>query len=167
MKIELGGGLNPRGEGFINLDRKTPADIITDFELAQLPFADDSVIEVYSAHCLEHVSNLVGILADILRVCTVGAPVELRFPYWLQSMAMCYDHKHTISAEQVAIWCDHPQWDFHTSRKRFVLRSTNYIRGNAYSELRPLFPMMNDEQVAKYIPNCCHEVRFYLNVVER
>ena len=71
MKLEIGGGNTPRGEGFVNLDCLPCADIAIDLEKDPLPFADDSVDEVYSAHCLEHVNNAVGVLAEVLRVCKV------------------------------------------------------------------------------------------------
>jgi predicted SAM-dependent methyltransferase len=167
MKIELGGGANPKRNGFINLDRLHIADTVVDFELGALPYADDTVDSVYSAHCLEHVRNLMGIVGEILRVCKIGASVEIRVPYWLQSMAMCYDHKHTISEDQIQIWCQHPQWDFPHSKKKLSLKNTVYVKGGAYDELRKLFPQMSEEQVMKYVPNCCHEVQFLLHVVSR
>lgn len=168
IKIELGGGKNPRGAPFLNIDRIPIANIVLDIEKAELPFSDDSVDEVYSAHCLEHISNLVGILKEILRVCHEHAIVELHFPHWLQSMAMCYDHKHVIGEQQVRIWCEHPGWDFPGSEKYFVLSQVHYVKESvAFNELRPLFPQMSDIQVCKYIPGCCHEVRFTLRVAKR
>ena len=43
MKLEIGGGNTPRGEGFVNLDCLPCADIAIDLEKDPLPFADDSV----------------------------------------------------------------------------------------------------------------------------
>lgn len=167
MKIEIGGGKTPRGDGFTNLDRLECADIQIDLERDTLPFEDDSVDEVYSAHCLEHVYNAVGVLREVLRVCKVGAPVELRFPHWLHEMANCLDHKHVISERQVRIWCEQSHLDFPDGNKRFDLLNVHYQIDVDHYELLPLLPGWTPDQVAKFIPNCCHEVRFSLQVVER
>ena len=165
MKIEIGGGNTPRGQGFVNLDCLPCADIAIDLEKDPLPFADDSVDEVYSAHCLEHVNNAVGVLGEVLRVCKVGASVELRFPHWLHPMASCSGHVHVLSDRQVEIWCNSPSSFWPTSSKQFVmLAPIHYQIDVAYHELRPAFPNLTDRQVAQFIPGCCHEIRCKLQV---
>jgi SAM-dependent methyltransferase len=165
MKIEIGGGTTPRGDGFINLDCLQCADIHINLETDPLPFDDDSVDEVYSAHCLEHVNNAVGVLVEVLRVCKLGAFVELRFPHWLHPMASCSGHVHVLSDRQVEIWCKQSGM-FWPGLKRFELVSPiHYQIDIAYHELRPAFPTLTDQQVAKYIPGCCHEIRCKLQVV--
>lgn len=164
IKIEIGGGTTPRGDGFINLDILPCADTRVDLEAGLLPFDDNSVDEVYSAHCLEHVNNAVGVLRDILRVCKVGASVELRFPHWLHPMASCSGHVHVLSDRQVKIWCEQPDSFWSGTGKRFSLLGIHYQIDVAFHELRPLFPQLTDDQVAKYIPGCCHEIRCKLKV---
>lgn len=168
MKIEIGGGNTPRGEGFVNLDILDCADICVDLENAILPFDSDSVDEVYTAHCLEHVNNAVIVLAEVLRVCRLGAAVEIRLPHWLHPMASCSGHVHVLSDRQVEIWCDQPQLFWPNVRKQFrLVEPIHYQIDIAYHELRPAFPSLTDRQVAKYIPGCCHEIRCKLEVVAR
>lgn len=167
MKIELGGGNNARGDGYLNLDRHSAADIQIDFENELLPFADDSVEAVYSAHCLEHVANFLGVLREVLRVCILGAPVEIRLPHWLHPMASCPGHLHVLSDRQVQIWCDMPEKFWPDFPKKFSLKNIHYQIDAVFDELRKAFPLLTDEQVAKYIPACCHEIRCLMEVVAR
>jgi predicted SAM-dependent methyltransferase len=167
MKIEIGGGTTPRGDGFINLDCLPCADIQLNLETDRLPFEDNSIDEAYSAHCLEHVTNAVGVLGEILRVCKAGAIVELRFPHWLHPMASCSGHVHVLSDRQVEIWCNQPKMFWPNTSKRFVFVSPiHYQIDVAFQELRKAFPALTDEQVAKYIPACCHEIRCKLQVID-
>jgi len=159
MKLEIGGGTTPRGDGFVNLDILPCADIQCDFENGKLPFDDNSVDEAYSAHCLEHVNNAIGVLREVLRVCKSGAPVELRFPHWLHPMASCSGHVHVLSDRQVEIWCNQPEKFWAGTGKRFELLGIHYQIDIAYHELRKAFPALTDKQVAKYVPGCCHEIR--------
>ncbi|MDE2426771.1 MAG: methyltransferase domain-containing protein [Elusimicrobia bacterium] len=167
MKIEIGGGRTPRGEGFVNVDILPCADVVIDLELGRLPFPSDSVDAAYTSHCLEHVNNAVGVLGELLRVCKIGAPVEIRVPHWLHPMACCSGHVHVLSDRQVEIWCNQPENFWPESPKRFALKGIHYQIDVAHHELRPLFPALTDEQVAKYIPGCCHEIRCSLEVVAR
>ena len=167
MKIEIGGGRTARGDGFVNLDQIPEADIVIDLESGVLPFADDSIDEVYSAHCLEHVQNAEKILAEILRVCKAGAPVELRFPHWLHPMASCPGHVHVISDRQVQIWCDATGYPMLSHGKGFELLGIHYQIDVAFAQLRKKFPMLTDEEVAQFIPSCCHEIRCKMKVVSR
>jgi len=167
VKIEIGGGATPRGDGFINLDKLDCADQQVDLEMCSLPFADDSVDEVYSAHCLEHVDNAVGVLGEILRICKVGSSVELRFPHWLHPMASCSGHVHVLSDRQVEIWCKQSSSFWPQSSKRFELVNIHYQIDVAFHELRQAFPTLTEHQVAKYIPSCCHEIRCKMKVVSQ
>ncbi len=165
-RIELGGGRTPR-EGFYNVDRRPLPEVqhCCDLESDPLPFADDSVEEVYSAHCLEHLRSHHHVLHEIVRVCRVGARVEIRVPYWLQSMSMCWDHACTISPAQVRHWAtDFVQDWFGGCTKRLKLLRTEYVPGETFNEAKDLFSWLSDDQVMRLIPDACHEVRFYFEV---
>jgi len=169
MKIEIGGGATPKGDGYVNIDILPCADIVFDLEdqSKKLPIENDSIEFVYSSHCLEHVRNAIGVLGEILRICKIGATVELRFPHWLHPMASCSGHVHVLSDRQVEIWCSQPDNFWKDSNKKFLLNHIHYQIDVAFHELRRHFSQLTDEQVAKYIPACCHEIRCYLTVVEK
>lgn len=165
-KIELGGGTRPRGEGFINMDILDCADIRCDLEKEDWPLPDSSVNEIYSSHFLEHIANTPRVLHEIVRVCRVGAHVEIRVPHWLQSMALCTDHKKTISPTQVRHWCQDfiDDW-WRGCKKRLKLIRTTYIPGEGFGEAKNLFGWLTDDQLMRFIPDACHEVRFEFTVI--
>lgn len=166
--VELGGGTNPKGDGWINVDvRALPGVVhVCNFESDRLPFADESVAQLYSAHCFEHVWNLKHLLHEVARVCKVGARFTMHVPHWNQSMAMCYDHKHTISERQVRHWCEEfvADW-FGGCSRRLALKRVEYVPGETFHEAKSLFPQMSDEQIMRFCPNSCHEIRVTMEVV--
>jgi hypothetical protein len=174
LRIELGGGRKPRRNGFINVDclDDPSVDVRVDFERigtegVRLPFDDDAVDEVYSSHCLEHVWPYKPLLHEIVRICRVGARVEIRVPHWNHSMALCNDHKHTLSPEQVAHWCNLyiDDW-WQGCLKRLRLAHTEFVPSTRFAEAKELFPQMTDEQIMRFIPDTCHENRFHFDVVK-
>lgn len=168
LKIEIGGGVTPTGRGFLNVDRLACADVALNLEGVKLPFEDDSVDEVYSSHCLEHIVAVVPLLTEILRVCKVGAAFELRVPHWLHPFTMCPDHKHVISDRQIQLWCDAPDWHWPQSRKVFALAEPiHYQIDVGVFEFEKMFPNVSREFLAKWMPGCSHEIRAKLKVVER
>lgn len=177
VRVELGGGKYPKGNGFINIDIQAMpgVDITCDFEkLAEagcdgehLPFPDNSVDEVYSSHCIEHVFPFKGFLHEIVRICRIGAIVEIWAPHWNHEMAMCNDHKHVVSHTQVVHWAKTaiPHW-FGNSPKRLEMHLEEFIKSPEFPEARALFPNMTDDQVLRFIPNACDQVRYQFLVMK-
>lgn len=171
LKVELGGGTKSL-PGFMNVDLLDLADVKMDLEqvgrgVRKLPFADDSVSEVYSSHCLEHVRVLHGVLQEICRVCHKGAKVTLITPHWGQSMAMCPGHVHTISEQMVDHWEDYAADWYGDSKKMLRLTGRSYRPTKHFSESKELFPHFTDEQVYRYIQNTCHDITHVFEVVDR
>lgn len=165
LKLELGGGSKPR-DGFVQIgftSTEYPIDLETvgkrSISKTPLPFEDDSVEEVYSAHCLEHVANLDGVLWEICRVCHNGARVEIHVPHYLHPDAMCPSHKHTIGENSVKGW---GKMDF--AGKRLDLVTTKYVASLSFDEAKELHPTWTDSQIMRYVPGACHELRFIFNV---
>lgn len=163
VKVEIGGGVNPKGMGFVNVDKLGCADVVLDLEGGALPFDTNSVDHLYSAHCLEHVKNCMKIFSEILRVCKVGADVEFHFPHWLHPLASVPGHHHVISDRMIRNLCN---YEWHWSHgKKFEWVDVHYQIEVPYHTLRDKFPQLSDQEVARFIPGCCHEVFFFLKVV--
>jgi SAM-dependent methyltransferase len=82
VKIDIGCGASKR-DGFIGIDI-APApgvDHVVDIIRDPLPFVDNSVEQVYSSHCFEHLSSPINILSEIGRVCKDNAIIEICVPY--------------------------------------------------------------------------------------
>lgn len=164
LKVELGGGDKPYGKGFIDIDRKSA--LKCDLEQDRLPFDNDTVAEVYSSHCLEHIRNLHHILQEIVRICKVGARVTIIVPHYLSSMAMCHDHKQVISPEQVDHWTNSAlDYWWNGCSKRLEHIKTTQIPSSHLSEAKKLFPHLTEEQLMRFIPNTAHEIKYELSVV--
>ena len=81
-KLNLGCGRDIK-EGYINVDmEKLPGvDIVANVEKG-LPIEDNSIDEVYTAHFLEHVYDLHGVIEEIYRICKDKAKVIIRVPHF-------------------------------------------------------------------------------------
>jgi SAM-dependent methyltransferase len=178
VKIELGGGDKPRGDGFLNLDLLPSADLHIDLAAiglsqAVLPFPDDSVAEVYSSHCLEHLPEIIGLLHELARVCRLGASVEIRLPHWLHDCALgggalptFGGHLHSYGPQY---WwrltnevCCGQYWP---GVKRLYLTHAHYEPESTLDEARALFPRWTDEQLMRLIPGTSHSVHWMFQVI--
>lgn len=168
LLVELGGGKNPRGAPWVNVDREPGADVVLDLERDPLPWPDASVGAVYSSHTLEHVVNLRHVLREIARVCRVGAAVEIRVPHWLSEMALCHDHKQTIGDEQVRHWCESAvDYWFGTAPRALRHVGTERVPSAYHAEASALFPRFTEEQLSRFVPDTFHENRYLFMVIDR
>lgn len=83
MKLDLACGIKKQ-PGFIGVDQY-PAegvDIIWDLNKYPYPFVDGSVDEIYCAHFIEHVDDLIKFMDELYRIMRVGATGVIIAPYW-------------------------------------------------------------------------------------
>lgn len=172
VRVELGGGSKAR-PGFLNVDLCDGADVKLDLQAvcngtAVLPWADGEVGEVYSSHCIEHLSELKRLLWEICRVCRAGSPVEIRVPHWNQSMALVDGHRHTWSETAVKQVCETcvPHW-WQGSPKRLKLLRAEKQPGERHQQALRIFGRlgMSAGDVMDLIPDTCHEVRYFFEVI--
>lgn len=166
-RIELGGGGRTGLPDRLNIDRLAGADLIWDFDRGSLPMATDTVSDLYTAHCLEHVLPVHEIVGEILRVCRIGARVEIRVPHWLHPMASCPGHHHIISDRQIHIWCNQPEAHPFPERKRLHLVHAHYQQDVAFNSFQKAFPGLHPAFLIQHMPGCCHEFRAVMEVRER
>jgi predicted SAM-dependent methyltransferase len=128
-KLDLACGNNKR-KGFIGIDRMpiNGVDIIWDLEEYPWPFVDNSVGEVYCAHFVEHVDDLIKFMNEMYRVCKNGATIHIVAPYYT-SVGASQDptHKRFIS-EQSFLYFD-ANWRKQTGLTQYPILSD--IRGKA------------------------------------
>lgn len=159
MKIELGGGTNPKGEGFVNYDIIQEAEVVCDFNKFPFPLEDDSVDEVYSSHCLEHLENPLKVFEEIIRICKIGAKVEIRVPHWNHALAMSPGHLHVISdvyMERVST----PGHNLYRSVNGKVLKRIHlHYEPELHFRIMKRLPILPSDFILKNFPNCCHETR--------
>lgn len=166
-RIELGGGGRTGLPDRLNIDKLAGADLVWDFDRGLLPMTPDTVSDLYTAHCLEHVQPVHEIVGEILRVCRIGARVEIRVPHWLHPMASCPGHHHVISDRQIQIWCSQPEAHPFPERKRLHLLHTHYQHDAAFDSFQKAFPHLHHDFLIQHMPGCCHEFRAVMEVRER
>jgi hypothetical protein len=164
MKLELGGGCRSRGDGWVNVDMTPNADIHHNLNVRPWPFDDDSVDEIYSSHCIEHLGDPLTTLHECARVGKVGCPVEIRVPHPRSDLALVVTHRHVFSPVQAINMDVHFPADFWPHRKRLKLLrfefAPTFMLHQARMEL-PFLVGLDDQTIMKWIPGTAHETRFY------
>lgn len=86
LRLNLGCGPKEKHlSGYINIDKEPQCqpDLLLELEEADLPYAESSVDNIYTSHCLEHIKNFIPLVEEIYRVCKPNAEVEIFVPYGL------------------------------------------------------------------------------------
>lgn len=168
VKIELGGGSKPKGEGFINIDKSEHSDIQYNLSDIPWPLENESVDEIYSSHWLEHMEHPNTVIHEIVRVCKLGANILIKVPFPLSDMCMRDDHKHVFSPVQAINMDVHFPQEFWKTKHRLKLTNIKYepsiLLPEAKNEL-PFIRDLSDEVIMKWIPRTCHECCFYYTVI--
>ncbi|MEJ2646838.1 MAG: methyltransferase domain-containing protein [Sedimentisphaerales bacterium] len=83
VRIEIGCG-QTRREGTIGIDRVDlpSVDIVTDIENGLSFLPDNSVDEIYSSSCFEHINNFVSLMKEIIRVLKPGGKATIFVPHF-------------------------------------------------------------------------------------
>lgn len=170
MRLELGGGRYPKGDGFVNVDGSEHCDIRHDLDVVPWPFESNSVSEVYSSHCLEHLDDPIATLREIARVCRVGAAVVIRVPDSMSELMFVRGHKSCVSEGFMLNTLVHFESDnFPVDGKRLRIIAVNKRPCPIWfprAKDSGLFKGWTDQQIMTWIPKTCHENEFVLKVEE-
>lgn len=88
VAIEFGSGDRPR-DGFFHIDlvEMDRVDVVADLNDPLSCFPDDSVIEIYAHHVLEHVRNFIQLMQEVHRVCMRDSTVTIVVPHYSNQLA--------------------------------------------------------------------------------
>ena len=89
-RLNLGCGKNPR-LGYINVDisDQVNADIVADLNVLPWPWDDNSIDEIFTQDCFEHLSpigrvngqaNIIAVMGEVFRILKPGGKVEIIVP---------------------------------------------------------------------------------------
>jgi SAM-dependent methyltransferase len=128
--LDLGCGRR-KSPGAIGLDLNPlpGVDVVADVQ-GGLPFAGDSFTEARLRHLVEHVPDLVKLMAEVHRVCRPGALVRILTPHF--SAAASYrdpTHIHHLSARSFEFFCQMAPEDFRPLNFQYELVSQRIIFG--------------------------------------
>jgi len=108
MKINLGSGYKPL-PGYINIDSnpKCSPNILRDLSKG-LPFANDTIDEIYSEHLLEHIHDLKFLLEECSRVLKQNGRFRYIVPYALRGTAgfRHFEHVHFFTEDWYKFFTD-------------------------------------------------------------
>ena len=164
MRLEIGGGNDfARGGDWVNMDQLQGADIQCDLNVRPWPIADDTVDQIYTSHCIEHVTCPIGFLHECARVGKIGCPVEIRCPSPYSDLAMTAGHASVFSPQMARNMDVHFPKLFWKSAKRPRLIAWHFNPTERLSEAKrelPFLDGLSDQIIMKYIPGCGHETVF-------
>ena len=131
LKLDLGCGGNKK-IGTLGLDyiKQPGVDYVIDLQKGTLPFPNRSVDYVYSAHCLEHLTQPapIPLFQEISRVCIDGSQVEFWTPYLWDNSAFIFGHTNYYSEDQylhLCVWFPHI-WE-KSLGARWLLKEIVYV----------------------------------------
>ncbi len=139
LSIDIGCGAKKRS-GYLGVD-KLPlpgVDHTSDFASEPLPFADNTVGQVFSSHCLEHLIDPTTLLRELTRVCVHGARIEFWAPYSWYGDAHFFDHVSFFNERQflhVGV-CHHEHWSKLLGGSWVIHRVTYSIFDHVLRDLR-------------------------------
>ena len=81
--LDLGCG-GHKYPGAVGVDRnpRSQADVLGDLDAGRLPFRDGTFDEARLDHVIEHLQDVVAVMAEVHRVCKPGALVVVRTPHF-------------------------------------------------------------------------------------
>jgi SAM-dependent methyltransferase len=129
LKIDIGCGSAKR-EGFIGIDYVASPDVdhVVDVVREPLPFADNSVSYVHSAHVFEHIPDPYFLVSEIGRVCADGARIEIITPYAFTDSAFVYGHVSFMTEMPWTHFClSHRDSHVGMLRGRWLLHNINFV----------------------------------------
>lgn len=112
--------------GAVGIDRTrdTAADVVHDLNLLPWPFADGSFGFVRCQDVLEHLDDLLGVMAEIHRITAPDAVIRIRVPHFSSVHAFTDPtHRHFFSSESFDYFSPDRTLYAHYSRAQFRVTS--------------------------------------------
>jgi SAM-dependent methyltransferase len=145
-RLNLGCGLDIR-KGHVNMDilALKGIDVVHDLNKIPYPFKDNEFDVIFASHVLEHVDDLVKVMAELKRICKNGARIIIRGPHF--SSGLGYrdpTHKRLFSIFTFDYFSEYSFYQL--PNFKIIKRKLNFTRW-AYPFLNKFFnPLVNFNQ---------------------
>jgi ubiquinone/menaquinone biosynthesis C-methylase UbiE len=159
MDLNIACGFERR-EGCINLDirRDAEADVISD--AFKLPFKSNAFDRVYMHNFLEHVTDTVGIMEEVWRVCRNNAVVDIVVPHFSSRSAWATaDHVKGFALNAFINFSPSSKYRlykpvFTTKRRRLVYSNGGDIISRIGNYLASKIPDTFERRLLYYFGGC-------------
>lgn len=126
MKIlDIGCGKNKTpGATGMDINPKTNADVIHDLDVFPYPFPDDEFDLIIGNQVIEHVNDVMGVVAELHRIAKHGALIRLDTPHF-SDIASYTDptHRRHLTTESFAYFTGkRPDFDFYSDVRLRAVR---------------------------------------------
>jgi ubiquinone/menaquinone biosynthesis C-methylase UbiE len=158
--VDIGCGADKQ-PGTVGIDcRLLPGvDVVSDFEEG-LPFRDGSVTTVHLVHVIEHIKDLLGFMVELYRVCSGGATVLIKTPYYTSREAFV-DPTHTrFITEDTFKYFEAP--NYYGLECNFRTLSIDYHMRKPFKCL----PAHFQKRARRYLWNACIQMDVRLEVMK-
>jgi len=81
MKIDLGCSIYTQS-GYLGIDILRVPGVGLLADARKMPFADSSIEEVYSSHCIEHIDDQLAVISELCRICEPSALIYIIVPHF-------------------------------------------------------------------------------------
>ncbi len=157
--LDIGCGAQKQ-RGAIGLDRRRMkgVDVVCDIEQG-LPFRKASISAAYLVHTIEHIRNLNAFMEDLYRVCSPGAKVYVKTPYYTSREAFVDPTHVRFMTEDTFKYFAFP--NFYELRCNFRTVSIDYTMRKPFNRL----PAHFQKRARRYLWNVCIEMDVILEAV--
>ena len=124
MKLNLGCGRAVK-KGYVNLDFvKLPGvDVVHDLDSFPYPFKANTFDEIYVDNVLEHLNDIVAVMAELHRISKKGAVIKIIVPYFHYHGAyQDPTHKHFFTLDTFDYFVKGSNYDYYTHTRFEILK---------------------------------------------
>lgn len=178
--LDLGCGTRKRKNAVgVDIMPNEKVDIVHDLNQYPYPFHDNEFDDILLDNSIEHLDSVVKTMEEIWRICTPGARVVVKVPYFRSHFAVDPTHKHSFVSH--SFYYFDPRHDFHrlykySTKAFFHVEKVVFDEGYNYPLiggfwLGPVrwfankYPMRYEEYLAPFFP--LHSLVFYLSAVKK
>jgi ubiquinone/menaquinone biosynthesis C-methylase UbiE len=160
LVLDVGCGAHKQ-PGSIGIDRRAlpGVNVICDFERA-LPFKDGSITAAYSIHSIEHIHDLITFMEELYRVCSPGATVSVKTPYYASRKAFVDPTHVRFMTEESFEYFKSP--NYYGVKTNFQTVSISYNMRKPFKFL----PQYLQKRARRYLWNVCEEMTVTLLAVK-
>lgn len=157
LKLDLACGKNKQ-PGFLGVDKvKIPeVDYVWNLEKFPYPFKENSVDEIYCAHYVEHVPDLIKFIDEIYRILKPGGKALIVAPYY-SSMRAWQDPTHKRAISEASFLYFNKGWREQNNLDHYLDIKSDFDFSYSYM-ITPDWATRNEEARA-------FAIRHYINVV--